>query len=339
MSRSAQWLSLAEELASFLESGVACVVGTADAFCSPEITRGWGPQLTPALASLSLCVERGRCGDTLSNLAQTGLIAVSVTSLVHCRVIHLKGLCVEMAPPSASELSRARRHFDAVSGSRVELGVMRPPAANVWSDGLIRLTMQVERACDDTSRTPGQLGLQGVDSLSPQLRCAALGSSRKPHTGDVMDRRLQALGRTSLALARCSSLHALALQALASLDAELGSHRAQGEPLLVRYYEEDDSVFFGREYVIKGAAGRILWRLLQQLQTEQRDEFTNRELRLDKTLKLSPFKDNLEARLIALRRRLLERGGTLALVPMSRGRFRLETMRPLRLEHVAPPAQ
>jgi hypothetical protein len=102
-------------------------------------------------------------------------------------------------------------------------------------------------------------------------------------------------------------------------------------PAQVRYYAEDDSVFIDNEYLIKGVAGRILWRLLQEYSQEKRTDFTNKELRLDPTLELPDIKDNLEARLALLRRRLEDRCEFIGLSSTGRGRIHMDVTRDLRL--------
>ena len=105
----------------------------------------------------------------------------------------------------------------------------------------------------------------------------------------------------------------------------------QGAPLTVRHFAADHSVFIDNDYLIKGVAGAIFWKLLRDHVEAGRTEFTNRELRLDPSLRLPDITDNLEARLILLQRRLAERSRSLAIEKTGRGRFRLNVSRPLRL--------
>lgn len=105
----------------------------------------------------------------------------------------------------------------------------------------------------------------------------------------------------------------------------------EARPVQVKHYREDDSVFLDNEYLIKGVAGGILWRLLRDYQEEHRVEFSNKEIRLDRSLDLPDIKDNLEARLILLRKRLEERCDYLRIEKVARGRFRLVVRRPLTL--------
>ena len=103
----------------------------------------------------------------------------------------------------------------------------------------------------------------------------------------------------------------------------------------VRFFASDGSTFIDDEYLIKGVAGRILWRLVRDHSESGRTEFTNREVRLDPTLELPPFRDNLESRLVLLKRRLDERGAPMRIAKTGRGRFRLDVAARLELEERA----
>ncbi len=91
----------------------------------------------------------------------------------------------------------------------------------------------------------------------------------------------------------------------------------------VRFFAVDGSTFLDGDYLIKGVAGRLLWSLLRQYRDDGRVEFTNKEVRLDPSLELPEVRDNLDSRLILLKRRLDERDAPMRIEKTGRGRFRL----------------
>ncbi len=111
-----------------------------------------------------------------------------------------------------------------------------------------------------------------------------------------------------------------------SRDAGGGSpveHVPAGRRIAVRFYQRDGSLFVDDVYLIRGVPGRLLLHFLEDYRRSGKQDFLNRELRRDRRLQLPDFKDNLETRLILLRRRLEEKAGPIMLERAERGRLRL----------------
>lgn len=106
---------------------------------------------------------------------------------------------------------------------------------------------------------------------------------------------------------------------------------SQGSELLVAFHEHDGSILVDGDYVIKGVPGRILFMMLSEHHKSGRTEFTNREIRLNESIELPVGKDNLESRLLTLRKRLAYRSDPFRVERVGRGRLQLFVDAPLKL--------
>jgi adenylate cyclase len=143
-------------------------------------------------------------------------------------------------------------------------------------------------------------------------------------------RRLAFSGDDEAALCVIASQAAAALLVAESAAGEqaapappAGAANPPGGAFKVTHHGYDDSVFIDNEYVIKGVSGRLLMFMLETCRREGRHDFSNRELRLTSAIRLPDIKDNLESRLLLLRRRLDEKHFPLQIAKTGRGRISL----------------
>jgi Pyridoxamine 5'-phosphate oxidase len=300
-------------------------------------------QPSVALRQIAACFE-GAIPSAICTCSADGISNVTYAPIVH--LIDERRIAI-----SNQYLDKAHRNLESNPRARIivvdpsSLEQYRIDAAHERSEaaGPLLESKGVRLDAIAPQASAGHRGrLHGVDVFSV-LECARLRPSIAGQLEGDANRLLRGLRAVSSLAAICTDLESLMTRMLAAFEDELGDDGAAAtakrnelvnEPMPIKHYQADDSIFFGGDYVIKGVAGRILWRLLQQYTREGCRDFSNRQLRLDPELKLPTLRDNLEARLILLRRRLAEQCDFLAIVPTTRGRFRLDVSRPVTLEDI-----
>jgi len=141
------------------------------------------------------------------------------------------------------------------------------------------------------------------------------------------------LSMVAALIAQMAQLERAELDASATAPVEPPAARVDvAHEVKVRFYPEDGSVFLDGDYLIRGVAGRVLWSLVSRHRATGQCEFANKELRLDKALELPGFRDNLDTRLVLLKRRLEERQSPIRIERTGRGRFRMDVTGTLSLE-------
>lgn len=197
----------------------------------------------------------------------------------------------------------------------------------------------VERRGDD-SLLESQIALPGLPQVQSQLVVPLL---MRHQLIAVLCLQSETPGRflsddervVRIAAGQMAAAMVLQVRSESTRDREIQGRAVTPDPEIVsavKHYDADDSIFIDDAYLVKGIAGRIFWKLVQSHAQSGRTEFSNKEIRLDTSLQLPDFKDNLEARLILLRRRLQDRCDFLQIIPVGRGRFHFDVKRRLRLD-------
>ena len=265
----------------------------------------------PARACLVLLASRGyAAGGTGAEMPiGEGLVGTALREGVPIRVGHMLNM---------------RTYVRAARGRLDELGLAPALESEIPLPGLEAPRSQLAVPLRARGRV---LGVLFVESLHDQY-----------FGYDDEDALMPLCGQLALALTLMRPADADGAEVAKASASAAGAAPAPpqpGPPLRVRRYAQDNSVFLDDEYLIKGVAGAILWKLAGEYAAGGRCEFTNRELRLSADLKLPDFQDNLEVRLVLLQRRLAERQAAIRIEKTGRGRFRLQVSRPVVLEEVA----
>lgn len=230
--------------------------------------------------------------------------------------------------------SRGYRQSGAGAEVRVGDGIIGTVAR---TRRLLRLSsldrdLRYARATREGAHAANEIPLPGLADARSQLAIPLVAKGELLGVLAVESRHVIHYGERDEAFLDVVAGHvALALEPLLDAEPEPGppfgdsnASPAAGPVGRFTFYPHDDCVFFEGEYLIRNVPGRILWKLLQAYVQQDRTEFSNRELRLDLSLGLPQPRANLESRLIILRKRLSERSAPVRLVPVARGRFRLE---------------
>ncbi|HEX5616029.1 MAG TPA: GAF domain-containing protein [Acidimicrobiia bacterium] len=301
----------------------------------------------PLTKLAELGVRIGRCTEL------DALIGTALDGLAELFDYEHSMLLVHDAPRRSLFTIASRGYERAGIGSEVRLGEgvigvaaeQRTPMRIGNLQRMLAYARTVRRAteehADGAPRT--DIPLPGLASPQSQLAVPALVMGELVGVLVVESERAAAYGPDDEAVLTVAA--ALVAEAIeVGEPGELGATPARdterpsehGPSTHLRFYAVDGSTFLDDEYVVKGVAGRVLWKLAYEHAMQHRDEFTNRELRLDPALELPEYRDNLESRLILLKRRLEERQAPIRIERSGRGRFRVVVAAHLTLERVDP---
>lgn len=314
-----------------------------------------GPSLAPA-PRRSLLGALRECAERISQAADLGTLLDSSLALLDA-AFGIRHSIVLIADPTGSRLYTVASRGYAQSGIGSEIaagcGVIGVAAAQATPIRVTHMTAEYSysRAMRESAEREGLAGLietsiplPGLADSRSQLAVPILMAARVQGVLFVESQEDMRFGYDDedalVAFAAALGLAMLYLQQSSEAAEPVRAapqarpQASSGAPILVRHYAADDSVFIGDDYLIKGVAGAIFAKLLRDGLRHGRKEFTNRELRLDPSLRLPEVGDNLEARLILLQRRVAERCDFLRIEKTGRGRFRVEANRAYRLEDI-----
>lgn len=120
---------ISDELASFLESGLAIVVATRDAELQPYCAWGWAAKVERDRSVLTVFLYEDAAREMLKNLEAHPEIAIDLDLPTSHRACQLKGFHESSRPARASERALVEKQVEAFSADLDRIGIPRAMTA------------------------------------------------------------------------------------------------------------------------------------------------------------------------------------------------------------------
>ena len=143
---------LSDELAAFLESGLAIVVGIRDDSLRPDGAAAWAVRVHEDRVHMTLFMHVETAARLLPTLSACPQIAIALDLPTTHRACQVKGVVVSIRPAVEDERPEVERQLDAFNRDLEELGIPRAMFAG-WKEW--PCTAIVVRATELYEQTPG----------------------------------------------------------------------------------------------------------------------------------------------------------------------------------------
>jgi hypothetical protein len=139
-------------IVELLQTGVSVNVGTRDADLMPECTRGWGIWVEEDLTTVTLLLTESASRQTLVNLRDIGLIAITCSRPTDHVTCQLKGTVSRVRPATAQDYERQKQWRRAFLGELLAVGVPTEQVEAIIMQPAVAVEMQVTGVF---AQTPG----------------------------------------------------------------------------------------------------------------------------------------------------------------------------------------
>jgi hypothetical protein len=143
-----------QRLFDVIESHPSIIVGTCDRACVPAIARSFGARVLENRPCLELLVSRWPGPETLSNLRESGRVAVTFTAPETFEAYQVKGRMTDWGECTPEDLALSETYCQTIR-RRIE-ALREPPAltrVTFSPRGLFRITIEVDSVF---VQTPGK---------------------------------------------------------------------------------------------------------------------------------------------------------------------------------------